>query len=174
MAALTTQSQATTASTAATSSLVAAAINQLNNNQQAMMQQMMAYANRNTTHNPPAVHNPPLTHFNIPTIGGFQPCGNTHGGRRPGCGRGAPAPVIVPGGRHTPRTPFADYTARQGGMGGSIVPAFVLGVPGGIAAARNAAPMYSNIVKRYSNMNVCFLCEFDVKDGHTSRTCPQA
>ena len=59
MAALTTQSQATVASTAATSSSVAAAIIQLNNNQQAMMQQMMAYANADTTHNPPAVQNPP-------------------------------------------------------------------------------------------------------------------
>ena len=174
MAALTTQSQATTASTAATSSSVAAAITQLNNNQQAMMQQMMAYANANTMRNPPAVQNPSLTHFNIPTIGSFQPGGNARGGKRPGRGRGGRAPAIVPGGHRTPRTPFADYTAHQGGMGGSIVPAFVPGAPGGIAAARNAAPMYSNIVKRYSNMNVCFSCGFDVEDGHTSRTCPQA
>ncbi len=130
MAALTMQSQATTASTAATSSSVAAAITQLNNNQQAMMQQMMAYANANTRCIPPAVQNPPLTHFNIPTIGSFQP-----GGRRLGHGHGVCAPVIVPGGHHTPRTPFANYTECQGGMGRSIVPAFVLGVPGGIAAA---------------------------------------
>ena len=67
MAALTTQSQATVASTAATSSSVAAAITQLNNNQQAMIQQMMAYANVNTTRNPPAVHNPPSR------ISTFQP-----------------------------------------------------------------------------------------------------
>ena len=156
IAALTTQSQATVASTAATSSSVTAAITQLSNNQQAMMQQMMAYANTNTTRNPPGVHNPPLTYVNIPTIGGFQPGGNTRGGRRLGRGRGVHAPVIIPGGRQTPRTPFADYTARQGGMGGSIIPAFVPGVPGGITTAQNAAPMYSNIVKRYSNMNVCF------------------
>ena len=31
-----------------------------------------------------------------------------------------------------------------------------------------------NIVKRYANMNVCFSCGFDVENGHTSRTCPQA
>ena len=174
MAVLTTQSQATTASTAATSSLVAVAITQLNNNQQAMMHQMMAYVNANTTRNPPTVHNPPLMYFNIPTIGGFQPGGNTRGGRKPGRGRGVRAPVIVPGGRHTPRTSFSNYTAHQDGMGGNIVPAFVPGVPGGIGAAQNAAPMYSNIVKKYSNMNVCFLCGFDVENGHTSRTCPQA
>ena len=90
-------------------------------------------------------------HFIIPTIGSFQPGGNARGGRRPGRGRGVHAPEIIPGGRRTPCTPFADYTARQGGMGGSIVPALVLG---GIAAAQNVAPMYSNIVKRYSNMNI--------------------
>ncbi len=171
MAALTTQSQATAVSTAATSSSVAAAITQLNNNQQVMMQQMMAYANPNTTRDPPVVQNPPLTHFTIPTIGSFQPGGNARGGRRLGHGRGVCAPEIVPGGRRTQRTPFSDYTACQGGMGGSIVPAVV---PGGITAAWNGAPMYSNIIKRYSNMNVCFSCGFDVEDGHTSRTCPQA
>ena len=138
------------------------------------MQQMMTYANANTTRNPPAVHNPPLTHFNIPTIGTFQPGGNTQGGRRPGCGHGGRAPVIVPGGSQAPRTPFADYLAPQGGMGTSIVPAFVPGVPGVGAAARNTAPMYSNIVKRFSNMNVCILSGFNVENGHTSRKCPQA
>ena len=35
-----------------------------------------------------------------------------------------------------------------------------------------AAPMYSNIIKRYANWNVCFICGFDVEDGHTSKTCP--
>jgi len=174
MAALTTQSQLTAVSTAATSSLVAAAIQQLNTNQQAMMQQMMADTNANTTRNPPVVHNPPLTHFNIPNIGSFQPGGNAQGARRPERGRGGRAPGIVPGGRRAPCTPFANYSACQGGMGASIVPAFFPGVPGVGVAARNTAPMYSNIVKRYSNMNVCFLCGFDVENGHTSHTCPQA
>ena len=124
MAALTTQSQLTAASTAATTSIVAAAIQQLNTNQQvmnikqqAMMQHMMTYANAKTTHNPPAVHNTPLTHFNIPIIGTFQPGGNAQGGRRPGRGRGGRAPVIVPGGRRAPRTLFTDYSVRLAGMG---------------------------------------------------------
>ena len=60
------------------------------------------------------------------------------------------------------------------GMGGDIVPPFVPGAPGGVAAARNAAPLYSNIVDRYSNRNVCFSCGFDEEDGHTSRMCPHA
>jgi hypothetical protein len=130
---------------------------------------MVTYANANTTRN-----DPPLMHFNIPTIGTFQPGGNAQGGRRPGRGCGGRAPGIVPGGRRAVHTPFVDYMARQGGTGASIVPAFVPGAPGVGAAARNTAPMYSNIVKRYSNMNVCFSCGFDVEDGHTSRTCPQA
>jgi len=174
MAALTMQSQLTAASTAAATSLVTAAIHQLNSNQQAMMQQMATYTNANTAHNLPAAHNPPLTHFNIPAIGTFQPGGNAQGGRRPGRGRGGRAPVISPGGRRAPRTPFANYSARQGGMGASIVSAFVPGAPGVGMAARNTAPMYSNIVKRYANMNVCFSCGFDVENRHTSRTCPQA
>jgi hypothetical protein len=99
MAALTTQSQLTAATTAATSSSVAAAIQQLNTNQQAMMQQMATYANANTRRN-----NPPLTHFNIPTIGTFHPGGNAQVGRRPGRGRGGRAPGIVPGGRQAIRT----------------------------------------------------------------------
>ena len=36
----------------------------------------------------------------------------------------------------------------------------------------NTAPMYLNIIKRYSNSSVCFSCGFDVEDGHTSNTCP--
>jgi hypothetical protein len=40
-------------------------------------------------------------------------------------------------------------------------------------ANRRTAPAYSNIVKRYANMNVCFSCGFDVEDGHSSSTCPQ-
>ena len=99
MAALTTQSQLTAATTAATSSSVAAAIQQLNTTQQAMMQQMATYANANTTRN-----NPLLMHFNIPTIGTFQPGGNAQGGRRPGRGHGRRAPGIVPGGRQAIRT----------------------------------------------------------------------
>ena len=36
-------------------------------------------------------------------------------------------------------------------------------------ATCNAAPMYLNILKRYANWNVCFLCGFDVEDGHTQK-----
>ncbi len=32
--------------------------------------------------------------------------------------------------------------------------------------------MYSNIVKQYANWSVCFLCGFDMENGHTSKMCP--
>ena len=74
------------------------------------------------------------------------------------------------------RTPFANSIGRgrQGGLppigedgrGGGALPFAQQTMP------RNAAPMYLNIIKKYSNWNVCFLCGFDVKDGHTSKTCP--
>jgi hypothetical protein len=54
----------------------------------------------------------------------------------------------------------------SGGQGGGIAP-FAQQSP-----ARNAAPMYSNIIKGYPNWKVCFSCGFDVEDGHTSKTCP--
>ena len=71
--------------------------------------------------------------------------------------------------------PFANFTAGQsglhqigasGGCSGGMAP-FAQQTP-----ARNAAPMYSNKLKVYANWNVCFLCGFDVEDGHTSKTCP--
>ena len=34
------------------------------------------------------------------------------------------------------------------------------------------APFQSNLTKRYANWNVCWLCGFEVEDGHTLATCP--
>ncbi len=78
--------------------------------------------------------------------------------------------------------PFANVVGHQGGQGGlppigggggqhtfGINP-FVLA--GGLTGGRNSAPMYSNIIICYANWNACFLCGFDVEDGHTSKTCP--
>ncbi len=33
-------------------------------------------------------------------------------------------------------------------------------------------PQFSNIVKLFTNQNVCFMCRFNVEDWHTSTTCP--
>jgi len=54
-----------------------------------------------------------------------------------------------------------------GGRGGGIAPFAQQN-----NAPHNAMQMYSNIIKRYANWNVCFSCGFDVEDGHTSKKCP--
>ena len=177
LAAMTNQSQLTAASTAATSNNVNAAITQLAANQQTMMNQLMAYGaaardgpNRTrVVAGGDRVQYPGVTNFTIPAMGTFQPTGQV--GRGGGRGRGGRA--ANQGGRRNPRTPFANYTARNSGGGGGI-PAFVPAVIGGVTPARNTAPMYSNIVKHHNNMNACFSCGFDIEDGHNSRTCPTA
>jgi hypothetical protein len=177
MAALTTQSQLTANTTAENSASVAAAINQLNANQQAMQQQFAAFTTqRNTTYQPaPMMQQPPITQFSIPNMASFNTTGRG-GGRRGGYGRGGRANFVHTGGRNA-RTPFANFVGRGGqgglppiggggGRGGGAVPFVQQAMP------RNAAPMYSNIIKKYANWNVCFSCGFDVEDGHTSKTCP--
>jgi rubrerythrin len=176
MAALTTQSQLTATTTAETSESVAAAINQLNANQQAMQQQFAAFANqRNTTYHPAPTMQPPITQFSIPNITSFNTAGRG-GGRHGGHGRGGRANFVNTGGRNA-QTPFANFVGRGGqgglppiggggGRGGGVVPFTQQAMP------RNAAPMYSNIIKKKANWNVCFSCGFDVEDGHTSKTCP--
>jgi len=172
MAALTTQSQLTASTAAETSALVTAAINQLAANQQAMQQQSAAFtATRNTTYQPAMPAPPPMQQLNIPSFGTFQPTGLGFGGRRGGRGRRERANT----GRHG-RTPFANFVGR--GNQGGLPPIGGGGRGGGIATfaqqnvSRNATPMYSNIIKRYANCNVCFSCGFDVEEGHTSKTCP--
>ena len=93
--------------------------------------------------------------------------------RTGGRGRGRRSNFATTGGRNV-RTQFANFTAGQSrlppigasGGGGSGMAPFAQQTP-----ARNAAPMYSNILKVYANWNVCFLCGLDVEDGHTSKTC---
>ena len=177
MAALTTQSQLTATTTADNSASVAAAINQLNANQQAMQQQFAAFTTqRNTTYQPAPAIQPPNTQFSIPNMATFNTAGRGGGGRRGGYGRGRRANFGNTGGRNV-RTPFANFVGRGGqgglppiggggGRGGGALPFAQQTMP------RNTAPMYSNIIKKYANWNVCFSCGFDVEDGHTSKTCP--
>ena len=35
------------------------------------------------------------------------------------------------------------------------------------------AAAYSNITKMFANWNACYMCGFDIEDGHTSATCPR-
>ena len=178
MAALTTQSQLTATTTAETSASVAAAINQLHANQQTMQQQLAAFTTqRNTNYQPAPTMQPPIAQFSIPNpnITTFNTAGRG-GGRRGGHGRGGRANFVNTGGCNA-QTPFANFVGRGGqgglppisgggGCGGGALPFAQQNMP------RNTAPMYLNIIKRYSNWSVCFSCGFDVEDGHTSKTCP--
>jgi hypothetical protein len=176
MAALTTQSQLTATTTAKTSAFVAAAIHQLHAYQQAMQQQFAAFtAQHNRTYQPAPTVQLPIMQFSIPNFATFNTAGRG-GGRRGGLGRGGRTNFVNTGGRNA-RTPFANYVGRGGqislppigggtGRGGGVLPFTQQTMP------RNAAPMYLNIIKKYSNWNVCFSCGFDVKNGHTSKTCP--
>ena len=174
MAALTTQSQLTATTTAETQAAVTAAINQLAANQQAMQQQFAAFTTQRNTTYQARTPTPPITQFTIPNMATSHFGGRGGGQRTGGRGRGGRSNFATTGGRNI-RTPFANFTAGQsglppigasGGRRGGIAP-FAQQTP-----ARNAAPMYSNILKVYANWNVCFSCGFDVEDGHTSKTCP--
>jgi hypothetical protein len=162
MAVLTTQSQLTATTTAEASALVAATINQLHANQQAMQQQFAAFTTqRSTTYQPAPAMQPPTTPFSIPYLAMFNAAGRG-GGRCGGHGCGVRANFVNTGGRND-RTPFTNLVGRDGqsglppigggsGHGGGALPFAQQTMP------RNPAPMYSNIIKKYSNWNVCFLC----------------
>jgi hypothetical protein len=79
--------------------------------------------------------------------GGFQ---RGVGGRGRSSGRGRAQPQ----GRS--RTAFADYVPNGRGHGNSASP----------GTANRPNP-----VKIQNNWNVCYLCGFDIEDGHTSMTC---
>jgi hypothetical protein len=111
-----------------------------------MQQQFEAIATTRNTMNQTATPTPPpMQQFNIPNFGTFQPAGLGVGGRQGGHGRGERANA----GRQGP-TPFANFMGR-GGQGG--LPPIGGGRGGGFApfaqqnAPRNAALMYSNIIK---------------------------
>ncbi len=159
----------------------AAAINQLAANQTTIMTQMAALSFAQE----PAQHTrwfvardvfqvPPIQQLTIPTQQAPFQAGAFHAGRGGhqgscnwGCGHGGRG-----------RTPFADYMHTAGAA--PAIPSHI--VPygknnaqphlgqGGVQQAQN--PNYSNKYKRYNNWNFCFLCGFDLEEGHTSLMCP--
>jgi hypothetical protein len=144
-----------------------------------MQEQFAAFTTQgNTTYYQPAqTMQPPTLQFTIPAISPFNTAGRG-GGRRGGPGRGGRTNFVNTGGRNV-QTPFANFVGRGGqgslppigrggGRSGGVLPSAQQTTP------RNAAPRYSNIIKKHANANwnVCFSCGFDVEDGHTSKTCP--
>ncbi len=161
MAALTTQSQLTATTTAETSASVAAAINQLQANQQVMQHQFAAFTTQhNMTYQPLPAMQPPFTQFSIPNLATFNTVGQG-GGRCGGHECGGRAKFVNTGGCNA-QTPFANFVGRRhsglspigggSGHGGGALPFVQQTMP------RNPAPMYSDIIKKYSNWNVSFSC----------------
>ncbi len=117
---------------------------------------------------------PSIQQLTIPTqqapfkAGAFHAgCGGHQGRRNWGCGHG---------GRSC--TPFADYICTVGAAPATPSHIVLYGRDksqpplgqGGLQQVQ--IPDYSNIYTWYINWNICFLCGFDVEDGHTALTCP--
>ncbi len=152
---------------------ISMAINQLAANQLAIQQQM---AGMTFAANAPAHH----TQFQIPPIqnmrqqpfagaaqGSFNTGQGGDGRQRGGHGRGRT------GSRGGGRGHGSFAQQFPGGFGS--IPPFVNGPPAVVVpptGARVNAPFQSNTTKKYGNWNLCWSCEFDMEDGHTSATCP--
>jgi hypothetical protein len=73
------------------------------------------------------------------------------------------------------RTPFAD---EMQGAGAALTMTATIPYGGGIAQPSPGMQQqckqldFTNIYKIHNNWNACFSCGFDIKDGHTSITCP--
>jgi hypothetical protein len=130
----------------------------------------------------PAYNVPPIQSVMIPNqqtfpAGGFHQGwgaarggGYHHGGE---CGR-------RDGYGGSSRNPFANHMTNVGHENGQQMPQLGgdTGFPGAaipLAMQPQQQPRtanFSNVYKRYKNWNVCYLCGFDIEDGHTLMTCP--
>jgi hypothetical protein len=110
-------------------------------------------------------------------ISGYpQGSGIPQGGFPPtmGCPMGAPHgplvgfPGTTAGGIPPYRAPVAPLI-----NGRYSPPSGLYGIPHGPPVQANVQQQpYSNVVKCYSNWNVCYSCGSDIADGHTSMSCP--
>jgi hypothetical protein len=156
---------------------IAAAINQLSANQTAIMSQMatMSFA-PGTTQATRGASNTfqvmPIQQLASPLQQNF-PQGKFNAGRGHCGGRGRGRGH---GGRG--RTPFTDHMHAAG-----LVPALPSQIVCLVESVRRflpfrgdskgpGIPTFPTFYKRLKNWNVCFLCGFDIEDGHTSLTCP--
>jgi hypothetical protein len=114
----------------------------------------------------PTLPGMPQGGFNSPpafVTGGFNPGrgGRSNGGRgcRCGCcGRGC--------------TPFSNHVATQGSRFQGTGRGSFQDIGGAQYPAQQMTPPHLNVTKKYSNWNICYLCGFDLEDGHTLSTCP--
>ena len=125
---------------------------------------------------PPAnYYAPPVTQVVVPNQYGYNTSRRGYGrGRDGGGGRGRDSDGGRNGRGRGPRTPFANYVARNTTQ--QIAPAYGSGTVATsvLTAETQQFTTVPNIVKVYNNWNMCYSCGFDVvEDAHTSDTCPQ-
>ena len=127
-------------------------------------------------YNPPPAnyYAPPVNQVVIPTQYGYNTSRRGWGRSRDGGGgRGRDGDGGRMGRGRGPRTPFANYVARNNtpqiapAYGGGTVATSVL------TAGTQQFTTVPNMVKVYNNWNMCYSCGFDVEDAHTSESCPQ-
>jgi hypothetical protein len=97
----------------------------------------------------------------------------SHGGRGGGHGSGWGRRGRGGGSRGRQRCPAFAMMVRNQEAGGIFAPPNQFGGPGPFALM--VPTQMGNVpspIKRFANWNACFLCGFDVEDGHTLATCP--
>jgi hypothetical protein len=116
-------------------------------------------------------HMPLIQNLQIPAQGNFNPltppfnAGGIYNARGYGqIGQSAGRHGHGCGCQHRKRLPFDEQMAQGDGNPGTT----------GALYNPNVQHMtHSNINKLYGNWDACYMCRFDIKDGHTSMTCPQ-
>ena len=78
------------------------------------------------------------------------------------------------GGGQNKRTPFANYQQRQQRGCGCRAGAFIPQAPTALVLqSRTVATPFSNPTRMFANLNVCYSCGFDIKEGNTPAMCPR-
>jgi hypothetical protein len=135
------------------------------NREHTLMMQQFAMMLTNNTINPTFCPQPTTQRNLIPSAITMPtphqqwtpPGGGGYGSGRARSGRGR-CPTRIP--HQGAPMPFAG--------GNQLIPY----IPAGIQPVQPQNPRYSNVVKQWTNQNVCFSCGFDVEDWHNSSSCP--
>jgi hypothetical protein len=177
---------------AAINQSIAPAFNQVIQNQNVLQHQIAAMLLNQTPplQAPPAYVQPPVQKVAFPMPQSYQPHMQQqpshqtnaygwgqqnfyHGRRGGGRGSGRGGRGQGEGSRGRQLGPAFAMMVRNQKVGGIFAPPNQFGGPGPFApmvpTQMGNAP---SPIKRYANWNACFLCGFDVEDGHTSATCP--
>ena len=175
---ITTGSTLTAAQATVIPESVVNAINQLSANQAALMSQIAAMnLNYSVPTHATQQFAPPIQQLAVSAMqpftgaapGWFQ-SGAYGRGEQGGHSRHTPGNGCRGG--HNERPQFANYQQRQGGGHGCGAGALIPQAPRAFfSQVPSFAAPYSNPMKRFANLNVCYSYGFDIEEGHMSVTC---